>query len=317
MIASIASASLLRCVALCALLFVGACAHLGERPNPLVGTAWDVANQRPLSLDEVMRRAAGARYVLVGEVHDNAQQHRFEPELLRRMIASGARPALAMEQFDIEHQQAIDVALAQPRVDAEAVADAGKLDRDGWEWPLYQPLVAMAVEAKLSVVAVNLSRPAARRIASEGLESLGGARRSALGLDAVWTPERDSVMHHQIAEGHCGQAPVALLPRLVLAQRTRDATIADALLARAPESGVAILGASHAWRDLGVPLYLRHRDPAGEVLSIGFVETDPEHDSPEDYDDARLTPGHYDIVWFTATQERVDPCAGLVLRSER
>jgi len=63
--------------------------------------------------------------VLLGEVHDNAEQHALRLRAFEALLATGARPTLALEQFDRQHQAAIDQALAQPaRPDAQALIQA-------------------------------------------------------------------------------------------------------------------------------------------------------------------------------------------------
>src|SRR5688500_17120311 len=54
----------------------------------------------PLSVDALADAISRRPVVLLGEVHDNATQHAVRAEALRRLLASGARPALAFEQFD-------------------------------------------------------------------------------------------------------------------------------------------------------------------------------------------------------------------------
>ena len=61
--------------------------------------------------------------VLLGEVHDNAVQHRLRLEVLRRAFAAGWRPAIAMEQFDRERQGDIDRARAERPGDAQALIE--------------------------------------------------------------------------------------------------------------------------------------------------------------------------------------------------
>ena len=63
--------------------------------------------------------------VLLGEVHDNAAQHALRLRAFETLLASGARPALALEQFDRNRQADIDQALARtPRPDADALQAA-------------------------------------------------------------------------------------------------------------------------------------------------------------------------------------------------
>jgi uncharacterized iron-regulated protein len=44
------------------------------------------------------------KILLLGEVHDNPDGHQQRYEFLLRLIESGRRPVLVMEQFDRENQ---------------------------------------------------------------------------------------------------------------------------------------------------------------------------------------------------------------------
>ena len=91
--------------------------------------------------------------VLLGEVHDNAAQHALRLRAFEGLLAGGARPALALEQFDRNRQADIARALAQtPRPDADAlIAAAG--GAKGWHWPYYRPFVELALQHGLPIIA--------------------------------------------------------------------------------------------------------------------------------------------------------------------
>ena len=242
--------------------------------------------ERYVATQELFDRASRARHVILGEEHDNPEQHRLQLAVLQALARQSR--VLAMEQLDTEHQAAIDAARAAG-ANAERVADAGQLDRRGWNWPLYRPLVEFALEHGWPLVAANLSRSEARAIVADpahsGLPQAPAAVRAAL--------ERD------IIEGHCGAAPQAeRLAGMVEAQRSRDARMAAVL--KSPS--VLIAGAGHARRDRGVPLYLGD----SEVLAIAFIEVEPGKSSPQEYPER----ASYDYVWFTPRAARADPCAG-------
>lgn len=267
-------------------LLLVACA---TTPHPLEGRVFDTRSGAIVERAALLDEAARMPYVLLGERHDNAEHHRLQLEVVEGMLARGARPALAFEQFDREHQDALARAQAAPGRDAESVATAGRLDRAAWRWPDYRPLVALALERNLPIVAANLSRTDARDVVREpsrsGLAPAPDTVRTAL--------ERDLV------EGHCGERP-SYLAGMVEAQRARDAQLARALAAY--PSAVLITGAGHARRDRGVPLYL----PAGtRVLSVAFVEVEGELRDAAEYRDT----DSYHYVWFTARAPRKDPCA--------
>jgi uncharacterized iron-regulated protein len=302
------------------LLFLSACQALDAKrqystpldAHPLLDQIWDVRSQRPVTRDTLLQRAAKARYVLLGETHDNADHHRIQSDVLKSLITKGARPTLAMEQFDVENQTAIDNLLATPITTTNAIAEAGQFNRKGWNWSFYEPMVAIALQAKLPITAINLSRSAARRIVNEGLEVFGEQRMAELALDNTWDQKREEVLRRAIIEGHCGSVPEDLLPKLVTAQRARDATMADVLVSRAGNSVVAILGREHARRDIGVPVYLTKRVPVDPMISVALIEIEPRHNRVSDYIPLEGEP-RFDFIWFTSRAQREDLCASLPL----
>jgi uncharacterized iron-regulated protein len=277
----------LRAAALACLLALAACASATQQDHPLTGRIWDPRASAPVSRGELLQHAAGARHVLLGETHDNPEHHRLQRELLHALARSGPPRVLAMEQFDAEHQKALDAAQARG-ASAEEVADAGNFDRKGWNWPLYRPLVEFALEQRWPIVAANLSRRDARAIVADPtlskLPPADPALRAALEQDMI--------------DGHCGARPEAKrLAGLVEAQRARDALMARRI---EPHSSVLITGGGHARKNRGVPLYL----PGTDLVAIGFLEVEPGKDRPAEYS----ADTSFDYLWFTPRAEREDPC---------
>ena len=86
--------------------------------------------------------------------------------MLESIAARGRRPVLALEQFDSEYQSELDAARTRG-ADAEGLADAGRFDRKGWNWPLYRPLVQFALDHGWPLAAANLSRGEARAVVAD------------------------------------------------------------------------------------------------------------------------------------------------------
>ncbi len=274
---------------------------LRDTDHPLAGRLWDVASQSFIDEAGFLRRAAQAEALLLGETHDNPEHHRLQVMILQARLAAGARPALLMEQFDNDQQAAIDEA-------RKAGKDLAPLMR-GWDWALYQPLVALANTAQIPLQAANLPRGATRPVVREGYAMLGAGESQRLALETVWDEARQSYMVGLIEASHCGKVSPQLRDGLVRAQRLRDATLADAALGRINGGVVFILGRGHARRDVGVPLYLTARRPGTRILSLGFVEVGAGKTAPMQYEAERaggVAP--YDIIWFTPRAERPDPC---------
>jgi len=248
--------------------------------------------------------------VLLGEVHDNAAQHRLRLELLRRAFASGWRPAIAMEQFDIERQPDIDRARRERPRDAQhlivqATSAAGS-DRpgDGWNWEFYRPYVALALEYDVPLLAANLSNGDTRRIVRGGLSaSFGPERLAALGLDRAIAPDWERAQEREVDRGHCGALPATLWPRMAQAQFARDAVMADIVRRHARQGIVLLAGNGHVRRDLGVPRWLGNEAP--RLFTLGLLERD----------DTDTLVEAFDATLRTEPAERPDPCAAFKPRT--
>ena len=126
--------------------------------------------------------------VLLGEVHDNAAGHALRLRTFDAWLATGARPALVLEQFEPSDQPALDAASrraaeAAPgtpvpsgaEVVATVLAARGSgAASGGWHWPFYEPLIERALRARLPIIAANVGRDEARRVATA--KQAGGSR---------------------------------------------------------------------------------------------------------------------------------------------
>ena len=303
---SLIPGALLRLRPACLALLLAGCTlippgTLRDTDHPLAGRLWDVAAGNFIDETEFLRRAAQAEVLLLGETHDNPEHHRLQAMILQVRLTAGARPALLMEQFDVDQQAVLDEARRSGK-------DLAPLMR-GWDWSLYQPLVALANTARIPLQAANLPRTALRPVVRDGFAALAAGELQRLALEAVWDDARQKYMVEVIEDSHCGKVPPQLRDGLVRAQRLRDATLADSTLGKLAQGVVFILGRGHARRDVGVPLYLEARRPGTRVLSLGFVEVGADETAPTQYEAEHVGGiAPYDIIWFTPRAERPDPC---------
>lgn len=226
---------------------------------------------------------AATPVLLLGEVHDNPDGHRARLALLRARIASGWRPAIAMEQFDRERQPDLDRAGRECRDAACVVAMAASV-KAGWNWDLYAPVIELALREHLPLLAANLSRADAGKIVEHGYGE----------------PLPAEILEAQVGEvraGHCGMLPDDMLAPMATAQVARDAAMAEVIargLAANPDGVVLLAGNGHVRRDIGVPAWLRARGLGFE--SVGFIEDAAEA-------------AHFDRAEVVPAFARPDPCA--------
>ena len=277
------------------------------------------ARAEPARSDASLRELAAALHshsiVLLGEVHDNAAQHALRARALREWLESGARPALLMEMFDRERQPDLDRVLATQRAakttsatisaatiaaTVEALIRAGGADgtpMPGWDWALYRPYIALAVQYRLPLIAANVSRDDTRRVIEAGLP--------ALGFDASVPGDIESAQADAIVAGHCGMIAKAPAQRMIGAQIARDQWMARLLERHAPANtaatAVLLAGNGHVRSDIGVPRWLSAPARARSV-AVGLLEA---AEVGGVGDPMRAA---FDMVLTTPAQPRPDPC---------
>lgn len=237
------------------------------------------------------------RFLLLGEVHDNAEGHARRLRDLRDLVAQGWRPAIAMEQFDLD--RAKELTQAQ-----QACADADCVIRQaggpGWDWSLYRPVIELALEHRLPLVAANLSRTEAIRVVRGGLEvAFTPAVRQAFGLPQSVAASLRAAQEAEVERGHCGLAPRHLLAGLASAQIARDIGMAQAMLEHRARGVVLLAGHGHVRLDIGVPYWLRQQGAEG-VRVVAYLER------------GTAAPGGvFDAQVVVPPVAREDPCATL------
>lgn len=252
----------------------------------------------------------GRTLALLGEVHDNPIHHRLRAQALRAACAAGWRPAVVMEQFDLEQQELIDRARRDKPRDARALIAATGAAK-GWHWDDYAPLIAIALDHELPLLAGNVSRATASRVIRDGYEAALGAERVAAWRlarppEAAWQAAQES----EIDRGHCGALPRSMWATMARAQFARDAALAHLLRRHGERGAVLLAGNGHVRRDIGVPRWLDAADAARSV-SVGFVERDMPADELGPFDRV------FDHVVRTEPASRPDPCAGFEAPRDR
>lgn len=282
--------------------------------HPLVGRVWSVARSAFVPPAEVETTVARARFVLLGEIHDNPDHHALQARLLAAATGEGARkPAVVLEMLPRDRQGDVDAYLVEGKGTAEGFGEALRWAESGWpDYAIYRPVIEVAVAQGLPVVAGDTPRGERRKIAAEGMAALGADEVAALRLSEPLGEAADGVMLDTLFDGHCGMMPREALTPLVAVQRLRDARLADAMISAGDEGAVLIAGSGHVRKDLGVPRYLEWRAPDAEAVAVGFVEVREGESEPSLYAGGTADlPPPYDYLWFTPRKDRGDPCEGL------
>ncbi len=286
-------------------------AQLG-RNHPLTGKVWSPAEKKFISIDETLSRLVRAKFVLLGEAHDNPDHHRFQALLAEVMARKGRKPAIAFEMMDRDQQGAIDVHVALNPGDAKGLGEAVSWSKRGWPaWPHYAQIVAVALKFDLPILAANLPRALTKASTQPG--GLG-PEWSRLDLDGPMPSLAQEAMKRDIERGHCSMLPESAVSPMLRSQRARDGAMALTLaeaLEKGKDGGVLIAGAGHARKDYAVPWHLARLAPGASVISLAMVEVHDEETDPAAYG------GAFDLMWFTPRANDDDHCADMAKHMQK
>ena len=266
----------------------------------------------------------GSDIVLLGEVHDNPSHHAIRGGLavqlsgMRRIGGSLPSTALVFEHIRADQQPALDQ-FAEFNAKARRLGTAGDLfrlldwDKSGWpDQKIFEPLFSAAIAGKLPILPGDPPRERVRAIAKGGDAALTDDERQRFKLDQPLDAKLQDALLGELEASHCGLMPKSAFGNMAVAQRYRDAHLADALAKAADKHGAAILlaGNGHVRKDRGVPSYLSRMAPDRKVVSVMLLEVEDGRNEPEAYipRDPDGKPA-VDYVLFTPRAERKDPCA--------
>ncbi len=134
---------------------------------------------KAVTLDDIVAAAGGADVIFFGEQHDDAVGHAIQAEAFRRIVdkyAGSRRVALSLEMFERDVQTVIDEY-------REGLITEQHFMSSARPWPNYKtdyrPLVELAKEKKLAIVAANAPRRYVNMVSRGGRQKLDGLSKQA------------------------------------------------------------------------------------------------------------------------------------------
>jgi uncharacterized iron-regulated protein len=242
---------------------------------------YDVAAAAFIDFETLAARAVAADVVLFGELHGNTAGHRLQHALLDGVGRRGDA-TLSMEMFERDVAEIVSGY-------ARGVVDHASFLERARPWPRYfpdyHPLVEEARGRGWPVVAANVPRVLANRVAQEGLAALetldSAARRHAAA--ELYCPDDDyrarfitAMTRHPSADGVPDEAAeLVRQQRYYESQCLKDETMAEsivmALAAGAPRPVVHLTGAFHSDHGDGIPVRIARRDPSLAMITLTLV----------------------------------------------
>jgi uncharacterized iron-regulated protein len=281
------------------------------RDHPLAGTIWNAALQ-PVAGEELEQRLARARFVLLGEIHNNPDHHRLQAQLIGALVKRGRRPSIVLEMVPADLQAELDRHRGDGLSGAIGLGKLLQWEERGWPaWPIYQPIAEVALSAGLTLLAGGLDSRAEKAIRSG--QPLPRGTPLETGALQPLEPPLSQALSREVQEAHCNLLPPSAVEPMVRIQRLRDAYLARAMfLASERDGAVLIAGVGHVRKDWAVPRILNGNMLNGSAVVLAFVEVDPAQTKPAEY--LPTVPGAespFDYLYFTPRADVTDHCAAL------
>lgn len=241
----------------------------------LAAAAWttlDGARPRSASAPVVLAAMAKKDVVLLGEQHDDEDNHRWQLQVLAALHAQRPDMVIGFEMFPRRAQPVLDRWVAGELTAREL------LEQSQWEtvWKLpaelYLPLFQFARINRIPMAALNVDQKLIRAIADKGWDAVPAAEREGVGRAAPASPAyRDFLFEvygeHAAIHVKDGARPLptdGAFDRFVESQTAWDRAMAEALARRvAPAAArdrplvVGVMGSGHIRFGYGVPQQLR------------------------------------------------------------
>lgn len=296
--------------------------------SPLVGKIWSFKKQALITPEELLADLNSARYVLLGELHDNADHHTLQARIMGALgkeakTSNKPAPAVVMEMIRVDQMRRLNAYLETAKPKAKYLGNALEWEQNGWPaWAIYQPIGEEIFKYNMEIYPGHTSRMQINHLIKSDLSILPEKARETFRLNIPLSEPKTKSLMQEIRDAHCDRLPENVIKPMSDVQRFRDAWMADVLIqASETEDGkdrqsILIAGKGHTRIDRGAPWYLEKRTPDQKGLVVHFIEANATAKSMNDLLAARGISTkdkekRADYFWVTPSLKRGDPCENI------
>lgn len=260
----LASACGIRAIGLAAAAIAAAAFSFSARAHEQCAppAEWTVPGGGRIAAPEILARAAKAQVVLLGETHDNADDHRWELQTVAALAGMHPKMALGFEMFPRRVQPALDRWVAGELNETEFLQAADWFNVWGYDADFYLPLFQFARLNHVPMVALNVEHSFPRAVRAKGLAAVPmdqreGVSDPAAASEAYLARLFKAYSQHPDKKGTSPARTDPSFLHFVDAQLIWDRAMAQALAAAAARDPdtllVGIMGSQHVAHGDGVP----------------------------------------------------------------
>ncbi len=290
----------------------------GRTPIQQIGvdSILEVRTGEFISEAQLYQRVRDSKYLLLGETHDNSYHHQLQAHFINRLRQQQQSSSVSFEMITQNQAE-----LLKQHSYATSLELIAILDKEKNNWPYkrdYQLVFDSVLAAGFEILPANLNLDTLIQISMQDDEKLPPEVRQIL-RETPLSADHYADLENEIIYAHCNKLPSEAIKPMLQVQRVRDSVMALSLLRSSDQARVLIAGAGHTRTDRGVPLYLRSHDKDADILSLAFLDVEPDAKNIAAYTQrwgGKTLP--FDYVWFTpAVQRTEDPCNAIKHRIKK
>jgi len=238
-------------------------ALLGAARPAAEPTVFRVAEQVKVPFSIMVKDAAEAKFVFIGELHGVAEHHQIQLSVIRVLHEAGVPLALGMEMFRAEHQRDLDRWIDGTLSDRTF----RRLYENNWTlpWPLYRDIFEYARDHRIPIAGLNVPDEIIRKVARGGFSSLSPEDLKQLPSGISCSVDDRYMNFIRRAHGSGSLKHGKSFRFFCEAQMVWDAAMAKHLADFSGREGsrmvVVLAGIAHAWRR-GIPSQLDQYRPS-------------------------------------------------------
>lgn len=228
-----------------------------------------------MDFQSLIRKVAPYDLVFVGEIHNNAEHHLIQAQILQAVIECCGPVDVAMEFFRTPQQPVLDRYVAGEMTESEFLEEVGWDVNWGFPYHLYRPLITLARENGSRILALNVPLELVKKVARVGL---GGLTREERGLlprqiDLTVESHREYVWNAYVMHPRHG---IPNFQFFYEAQCVYEEFMAENLASYFREAGrhhrkvVAFAGNGHLVYRFGIPSRVAKRIPVASVTILPY-----------------------------------------------
>ena len=232
------------------------------------------AKGNPASIEQIVSAIGENEAVFLGEQHDDAVGHAVQAEIFRRAVAKyGAdrKVGLSLEMFERDVQIVLNEYLGGLITETQFMSNSrpwGNYKTD------YRPLVELAKEKHLTVIAANAPRRYVNMVSRNGRDALNALTKDAKAWIAPIPYGEPSETYSRKFKALMGPSPEAQMgiDKILASQSLWDATMSNSVARYLKDNKKALViqlnGAFHTESRLGTVEHLLTYRPKTRVLVV-------------------------------------------------